>query len=81
MKHNENAHPDLSGDFPIVPRPKPQQQAAAYPPREGCDGVPEEREPRKWSRLGGAAFTILLAGAVLLLLWALCTWAGMGEGR
>ena len=55
---------------------------STYPPREGPDVPdPEERAPIEWSRLGTAAITLLLAAAVLLLLWALCSWAGMGEGR
>lgn len=43
---------------------------------------PEEREPIQWSRLGTAAIALLLTGALILLGWALVTWAGPdGGGR
>lgn len=40
----------------------------------------EERAPIEWSRLGTAAIALLLAGAIVLLGWALITWAGPDGG-
>jgi len=50
-----------------------------YPAREGPDVADpvEEREPlHLWSRLGAASITLLLAAAVLVLVWFLLQWAG-----
>ncbi len=65
MNRNPNGDPRLRGEFKAIP-------AGA-----GLEGVPEEREPlHLWSRLGVAAISLLLAGAILLLIWVLGKWAG-----
>lgn len=76
MKHNENARPDLSGDFPVVPRPLPP--ATAYPPREGCDGVPEERAKIPWGERFGEAAAVL--GIVVALGILVGVWLTFGGG-
>lgn len=64
MKRDPNGSPNLKGDYPIIP------------PREGLEGIPEEREP--WTNQRWADVLIVLAAiaGIVALVGFLMWWAG-----